>query len=303
MNTENLHELITNIKNEVSARYVFPDVAQSISSFLESKLNTGGYSTCDSNEELANAITTDLRLISNDEHLRVRYSSEPHIPEADGDVIREQNDRQTHVEQIGFGIAKIEFLEENIGYIDIRELIEHNRAAEYITAAMTLLSKSNALIIDLRKCCGGDPATVAWLCSYLFNKRTSLSALHLRENHEIDQFHTQDWVPGQRFGEEKPVYLLMAHYTFSGAEMLAYDLQAKGRATVIGETSGGGAHACQFVWPTPHFSLLLPEARPINPITNSNWEKAGVKPDIPTDANDALATAYNLAISHLKNRA
>jgi C-terminal processing protease CtpA/Prc len=278
-------------------------VAESISQFLDSKLNDNGYDTGSTQEELANTITSDLRLVSNDEHLRVRYFAESHTPETDDDVVHEQNDRQAHVEKISFGISKIEFLEENVGYIDIREFVEHNRAAEYITAAMTLLSKSNALIIDLRKCCGGDPATVTWLCSYLFKKRTSLSALHIRKNNEVEQFHTQDWVPGQRFGEEKPVYLLMANYTFSGGEMLAYDLQAKGRAVVIGEISGGGAHACQFVWPTPHFSLLLPEARPINPITKSNWEKVGVSPDIPTSANDALSTAYNLAIEHIKSRA
>ncbi len=301
MNAQALRELVGNIQHQISKKYVFADIADSISAFLEARLSTGEYDAASTPEELASAITADLRHVSNDEHLRVRYFVEPHMPETDGDAVFEQNDRQQHVEQISFGISKIEFLEGNIGYIAFREFVEHGKAAEYITAAMTLLAKSNALIIDLRNCCGGDPATVTWLCSYLFNKRTSLSALHLRQNNKVEQFHTQDWVPGQRFGEEKPVYLLLAHYTFSGAEMLAYDLQATGRATVIGETSGGGAHACQFVWPTPHFSLLLPVAQPISPISKANWEKVGVKPDIPVNANDALVTAYDLAIADINS--
>ncbi|UTH73040.1 S41 family peptidase [Chromobacterium sp. IIBBL 290-4] len=295
MNTETIFELISQLRHEIATRYVFPEVAESISSFLKSKLRDGGYAACDAPEDLAAAITDDLRRLSNDEHLRVRYFAEPHRPETEGDEVREQNDRQKHVEGMGFGIARIEFLDGNIGYLDIRELVELQRSAESISAAMTLLAKCEALIIDLRKCCGGDPATVAWLCSYLFKARTNLSALHLREAKALVQFHTHDWVPGQRFGEDKPVYLLQAHYTFSGAEMLAYDLQALGRAVVVGETSGGGAHACQFVWLTPHFSLLLPEARSINPITQTNWEKVGVKPDVDVGAEDALAVAAKLA--------
>ncbi|MDK2125355.1 S41 family peptidase [Parachitinimonas caeni] len=301
MKTENLKELITNLRNEILLRYVFPEIAESINQYLESKLDEGGYSTFHQPEDLADAITADLQRISNDEHLRVRYFPEAHQPETEGETIYEQNNRQAHVENISFGIAKIEFLEGNIGYIDIRELVEHARSAEYISAAMTLLSKSKALIIDLRKCCGGDPATVAWLCSYFFKERTALSALHIRDQGIVEQYHTYDWVPGQRFGEEKPIYLLLAHYTFSGAEMLAYDLQTRGRATLIGETTGGGAHACKFHWPTPHFSLLLPGARPINPITQSNWEKTGVTPDIEVNANDALTTAHELALTHTKS--
>jgi C-terminal processing protease CtpA/Prc len=291
--------LIQEICTIVSARYIFPEVADSIVAFLDRQCLDGIYAACSSPDDLAERITSDLRRTANDEHLRVRYFAEQHKPEAEGETVREQNDRQAHVETISFGISRIEFLDDNVGYIDIRELVEHARSAEYITAAMTLLSKSKALIIDLRKCCGGDPATVAWLCSYFFNARTELSALHLRESASMVQFHTQDWVPGQRFGEGKPIYVLLAHYTFSGAEMLAYDLQARGRAIVVGETSGGGAHACNFYWPTPHFSLLLPEARPINPVTQSNWEKLGVQPDIPVNADDALSTAHRLARKHI----
>ncbi|UTH76397.1 hypothetical protein [Chromobacterium sp. IIBBL 290-4] len=54
-------------------------------------------------------------------------------------------------------------------------------------------------------------------------------------------------------------------------------------------------HACKFVWPTPHFSLLLPEARSVNPLTQSNWEKVGVRPDVEIGADAALAKAHQLA--------
>lgn len=296
MNPENIVTLVHDIRKLVSQSYVFSDLAHATAEFLEKQVHKGVYAACPSPDALAEQLTADLRVITDDEHLRVRYTREPHTPEAEGDIVHEQNDRQAHVEQIAFGISRVEFLEANVGYIDLRELVELKRSAEYISAAMTLLAKCRALIIDLRNCCGGDPASVAWLCSYLFDARTELSALHPRGG-DVVQYHTQDWVPGQRFGEKKPVYILLAHYTFSGAEMLAYDLQARKRAVIIGEASGGGAHACKFYWPTPHFSLLLPEARPVSPVTQSNWEKIGVQPDLPCPAGDALAVSHRLARS------
>jgi C-terminal processing protease CtpA/Prc len=96
-----------------------------------------------------------------------------------------------------------------------------------------------------------------------------------------------------RFGGGKPLAIAVANFTFSGAEMLAYDLQSLGRATIVGTTTGGGAHACAFHWPTSHFSLLLPEARPVNPITGANWEGFGVVPDVSCSERDALQVAIN----------
>ena len=100
---------------------------------------------------------------------------------------------------------------------------------------------------------------------------------------------------GTRFGGLKPVFVLTSRYTFSGAEQFAYDLQTPRRVKVVGAVTGGGAHACSFHWLTGHVNLLLPECRPVNPITGSNWEKIGVKPDIRRSAKTALTKALQLA--------
>ena len=85
-----------------------------------------------------------------------------------------------------------------------------------------------------------------------------------------------------------PVVVLTSAQTFSGGEELAYDLQALGRAQVIGETTRGGAHPRDAFDLTPHLQLHVPVARSVNAVTGSNWEGTGVVPDIACPADEAL---------------
>jgi hypothetical protein len=64
--------LIQEICTIVSARYIFPEVADSIVAFLDRQCLDGIYAACSSRDDLAERITSDLRRTANDEHLRVR---------------------------------------------------------------------------------------------------------------------------------------------------------------------------------------------------------------------------------------
>lgn len=287
--TDDLPQLLANIAQKIRVGYVFPDVAETVARHIDAAGTAGRYDKQDA-EAFCEQLTADLRQWSGDAHLRVRYSAEPYRPLSGDDVVREQSDRRAHCERMGFGIASVELLPDNVGYIDIREFVELTLSADVITAAMSKISRCNALILDLRECVGGDPDAVAWLASYLFDEPMQLSTFEPR-NAAPEPFWTEADVPGERFGSTKPVLVLTANFTFSGAEQFAYDLQALKRITVVGERTGGGAHACNFHWINEHFNLLLPECRPVNPVTGSNWEKTGVAPDVPCAAEAALATA------------
>jgi C-terminal processing protease CtpA/Prc len=97
-------------------------------------------------------------------------------------------------------------------------------------------------------------------------------------------------VPGPRY-LDRPVYVLTSASTFSGGEQLAYDLQALGRATIVGETTRGGAHPSAVVSLTDHVELRLPVARSVSSVTGGNWEGVGVRPDVAARAQDALDVA------------
>ncbi len=92
------------------------------------------------------------------------------------------------------------------------------------------------------------------------------------------------------------MYVLTSSNTFSGGEEFAYNLRNLERATIIEETTGGGAHPVRPVKVSDRFMIGVPFARAISPITKTNWEGTGVAPHIQTPAAEALDAAYLLAI-------
>jgi hypothetical protein len=290
---DDLPPLLAGIAQKIRVGYVFPDVAETVARHVEAAAASGRYDK-QSADAFCEALTADLRRWSDDAHLRVRYSAASFRPLAGHEVVREQIDRRAHCERMGFGIATAAVLPENLGYVDIREFVELDLSEDTITAAMSKISLCSALILDLRACVGGDPHTVARLASYLVDQPMQLSTFEPR-NAASEPLWTEALVPGERFGSTKPVLVLTANFTFSGAEQFAYDMQALKRITVVGERTGGGAHACNFHWINEHFNLLLPECRPVNPVTGCNWETTGVAPDVPCSAGAALATAQSIA--------
>jgi C-terminal processing protease CtpA/Prc len=143
---------------------------------------------------------------------------------------------------------------------------------------------------------GGEPSMIAYLQSYLFDTPTHLNDIVERAGNKTQQWWTLPFVPGARFGGKKPVFVLTSRQSFSGAEEFAYNLKNLKRATVIGETTGGGAHPSRPVKIANRFMLELPYARAVNPITGTNWEGTGVPPDVEVSAETALDAAYGSAL-------
>ncbi len=172
-------------------------------------------------------------------------------------------------------------------------------AGASIAAVMELVSGTYALIIDLRRNGGGSPDGVVFWCSYLFDgPGIHLNDIFEAETGETRQFWSMSYVPGSRY-VDKPVYLLTSHETFSGGEDFCYTLQALGRAQLIGETTGGGAHPTGMRPLSPTMAISVPFARSVNPITGTNWEGTGVVPDVSVAAAEAYDVSYGMALRHV----
>jgi C-terminal processing protease CtpA/Prc len=72
-------------------------------------------------------------------------------------------------------------------------------------------------------------------------------------------------------------------------------MQTQKRAVLIGETTGGGANPGGVFRVNEQLSIFIPTGRAINPITKTNWEGTGVKPDVTVAADKALEQAIALA--------
>jgi C-terminal processing protease CtpA/Prc len=188
-------------------------------------------------------------------------------------------------------------LEGNVGYVEIRSFAYSARAiADAVAKEMSAVADADALIIDIRRNGGGAPEAVSLISSYLFGEQpVHLNSLYFRPDNTTEDFYTLRSVAGKRFGPDKPVYVLTSKATFSAAEEFAYNLQSRKRATIVGETSGGGAHPGGTQQVGEGFWVFVPAGRAINPITRTNWEGVGVIPEVPVPADSALTTALRLA--------
>jgi hypothetical protein len=198
-----------------------------------------------------------------------------------------------------FGIRQVERLDGNVGYLDVRRVAMPANAGPAITAAMELVAGTYALIIDLRHNGGGSPEGVALWCSYLLPERpTHLNDIFHADTGETRQFWALPYVPGTRY-VDPPVYVLTSSHTFSGGEDFCYTLQALGRAELIGETTGGGAHPTRPFPISRAVHIGIPFARSINPVTGTNWQGTGVVPDVAVPSEQARDVAYAKALRHV----
>jgi pimeloyl-ACP methyl ester carboxylesterase len=281
---------------QLDSFYVFPAVAAQIGDSLRARVARGAYDAYEDGFTFARRLNDEVRAISHDKHMRVEYSARP-IPVRDPDAEPSPDDvarDKQRLEEINCGFDKAEVLPGNVGYLKFDMFARVDLCGGTASAAMTFLAGTRALIVDLRENGGGQPAMVAWIASYLFDARTHLNDLWTRRTDATAEFWTTDSVPGRKFGGTKPVYVLTSSRTFSGAEEFTYNLQTQHRATVIGETTGGGAHPVSPRRVDAHFTIGVPFARAINPVTHTNWEGTGVEPDVKVAVAEALAKAEAL---------
>jgi hypothetical protein len=290
--------VVESLAKVVRAQYVYPEVGERTARRLLRSLERGSYSQ-EQPDGLADVLTRDLRALTGDRHFRVGFQPDfQGSSEADAEPSPAEKAlfRRTFARQ-NFGVGQAQVLAGNVGLLDLRFFAPVEFSAPTITAAMAFLASTDALVLDVRQNDGGDPDTIAFLCSYLFKEgsRVHLNDLHYRARNEIRQFWTQSTVAGPRHAG-KPVYVLTSARTFSGGEELAYDLQVLKRATVVGETTGGGANPGGAVTLANGFVAFVPMGRAVNPITKKNWEGAGVKPDVAVPAGQALVVAHAQAL-------
>jgi hypothetical protein len=299
LNAEQRQAVVERLAEVVGDHYVDEVKASEMASHITDALNNGRYDDVKNVPEFCRRLTHDLREIYNDRHLEV-------VPYQDELKGREDaNFEDVFMERLpiwkkkNFGFRKVELMDGNIGYIDLRFFGDAQYAAPTAIAALNLVAYCDALIIDLRANNGGQPSMEQLICSYLFDEPTYIGGFYLREEDSIQQFWTQAYVSGPRL-TDVPVYVLVSNHTFSAAEGFAYSLQQRQRAKIIGETTAGGAQPQRpYYFPNEAITVHVPYGRAVTPPRNDNWEGRGVTPDVPVPANEALEVARIEAIKEM----
>lgn len=293
MNPAERHRVTAAVADAVRRYYFDHALGQATAGTLLSDEKSGVDNTIASGSALAATLTRQLYGATHDMHLAVIYSAEP-LPTAPPSATPEAmaRYRQTLLDQHCL-IEQAELLPHAVGYLKFDSFPDPAVCNSQFQSAMESLNSSRALIIDLRDNRGGQPAMVAILAGYFFE-------------------HPQPWYNPREPGTSTlvapvgntrfvhtPVYILTSKLTFSAAEHFSYNLQMLHRATIVGEITGGAAHAGAFHRIDDHFGIAIPEFRIVNPYSDRDWQSVGVQPDVPVGAADALATAQQLAERHL----
>ncbi len=291
------NKVIESLAKSLTDDYIFPDVGAKVASDLKSKQKSGAYSKISDPKEFAKILTNDIRAIADDKHLGVRYFGDMVKDVAAEDQQKVQDEIQKHVMKVSnYGFRKAEILSGNVGYLKLDGFAPSDLAASACDATMAFLQNTDAMIIDLRDNFGGEPEMVRFLASYFFTADTHLNDLYYRKGSKTEEYRTKE-PNGKRY--ENPVYILVSGRTFSGGEEFAYDFQTQKRATLIGETTGGGANPGDEIALKGQFSVFMPNGRAINPITKTNWEGVGVVPDVKVSPENAFQDAHEMALKQL----
>jgi hypothetical protein len=297
-------EIIDSVTQALNEIYVFPDVAEKMEKHLRKQYKKKAYQNLTSLTEFAQKLTEDLREVSHDRHLWVRFAPDELLAQFMGDTLTDEA-KQCELEERrrdNFCFKEVKLLEGNIGYVDFRCFSEATEAGPTAIAVMNFLAYTDAIIFDLRQNGGGSPSMIQLISSYFFPEPVLLNSFYIRKTDSTHQFWTQACVQGPRM-TDVDLYVLTSDYTFSGAEEFTYNLKNMERATIIGDTTGGGAHPIDIKpFPNLNIGMSLPFGRAVNPVTGTNWEGIGIAPHITVPQEQALDVAHLEALKKLMEK-
>ena len=207
------------------------------------------------------------------------------------------------------GVTRSDRLPGNIGYIEIVALPALDAFKGPVDKAMAALADTRALIVDVRRNGGGAPEAEVYLASYFLDPAKPIVVnKFVSRVPNTETFRTREFTssPTPYWYRGKPVYVLTSAATFSGGEGVAYDMQVHKLATLVGETTGGGANPGGGMPLTPDFGMFMPGGRAESPITGTNWEMMPIHSasatgkSSPIRANTAQARPAEIPASRVR---
>jgi hypothetical protein len=305
-------EVIENIATAAAGRYVDPAGGAKLAAHIRERLKSGAYDAISDPIEFSSIVTRDLRTAVQDVHLRAVYEPNRVNPNvristsgpnaafggAAGPRSFARIDARS-VEQVArtnYGFDAVQRLDGNVGYLKITRFVPLDLSAGTAKAAMDFLANTDAVIVDLRSNIGGSPELVQLIISYFTGaKPIQLVAHYTRDGNSTNRLMSLADVPGKRM-TGKPLYVLTDVLTASSSEMFAYIAQRKQLGTVVGETSSGAGNGGNMIPAGSGISFFVPLSRVVD---GPGWEQTGVKPDVAVDPDQAMETAYKVALEKL----
>lgn len=286
--------IIDSVVTVLDSSYVMAEEGARMVAHLRERWNEGAWRDVRDPVAFADTLDRAMHEVYDDGHLGLMVlppadaGSEEEGPVRDLDAYRER------MRRTNFGFEKLEILPGNVGYLRLNAFPGTEFAGDIAVAAMQFLANADAVILDLRGNGGGSAGMIQLLAGYLLSEQEHLIDWYIRATDTTKQSHSAAYVPGRRL-PDTPLYILTSGRTFSAAEEFAFDMKNLERATLVGETTGGGGNTvASYMADFGDFRLVMRASwgAARDPRTGEGWEGTGVTPHMAVPAADALDAAH-----------
>jgi hypothetical protein len=289
-------EVVLALATVLRERFAYRDRGIAAAREIEALERRGVFRGARTAAELLSLIDQHVAPIVDDRHFRARYLG-PEIVAGFRDAPPSTAEVAAFHEEVrlrGGEVPEARWLAGNVGYLRITRFLDTPPSSEKLSAALSLLADTSALIVDVRGAPGGEPAGVAKVIGHFVARPTP--TVRVEGGSEPGAERTYHAEPRTPSFAGKPLFVLVDAGTGSGAEEFAYNLQAMGRATLVGETTAGAATPGGYR-PLAHgFVAFIPMQIVVNTLTGTHWEGVGVIPEVKVPGAEALSRAHRLAL-------
>ncbi|MFK7888585.1 MAG: S41 family peptidase [Gammaproteobacteria bacterium] len=292
LDREQVSQSIDDMLKVLKEVYVFPENVPAIEEKFARNMEQGLYDHVETTEDFVESVSADLADFAQDGHMSVMLARSDATP---SHVLIESVDERKN----NYGFQKVEILKGNVGYVKWNKFYADASAKSTVDDAFGFLGRTSALIVDLRDNIGGSPELARYILSHFYEEPTLLWRFHSRGNRDVYDHLSIAQVGSEHFKSDFPLYVLVGTETGSAAELFAYTLKHSNKATLIGAQTRGIAHAVGAVSINQYFDGRFSMASMSNPVTNKDWEKVGVIPDIVAEKDKSLMIAHDLAMETL----
>jgi hypothetical protein len=271
--------------------YVEADAGRKIGDLLRGKAADGTYERFDNPAQFADAVTRDMRSLNGDLHLGLQYSPPGTTPATFGGP--------GNPAAVNFGMGRVEILAGNVGYLEITGFLGAPGYRDAVIDALRFLSRTSAVIIDVRRNGGGSGEMSHFVFSHFLGADPVPTINVMRRGGEPVQSRSFGEVPGPR-RVDVPLYVLTSQGTGSAAEEFSFVLRNRKRAAIVGTRTAGAGRMVTRVPVGDGFSAGISTTRVTDPVSGAEWESVGVEPHVAVDAADALDAAHEAALTRLR---
>lgn len=259
---------------------VYADEIEAISSDISTMYHAD-------DEAFALLVHRALQAVLPDGHLGV------YGPERTSQILgHHAEDEEEHSNSPSFFIEPLEIEGFPISLVRMEQFSSDESVVRDFNRALSEIADGTAFIFDLRGNRGGDAMHFRILAACLFERPTAVHGIRWRRGGEFETIERHSEPdPACQHHFDAPLYVLTDARTASTAELMPFILQARSRATIIGEATYGASHPAEFFELPYGYGLMVPIGTAFDPVTGTDWEGTGVNPDIPATGDQALEVA------------